>query len=207
MNVLAGWLPGAAQSVAAIAVAFNLYGIRFMGFSAFAMTASTRVGNALGGGDAEGARLAALAAALVAPAIWVVVAAVLTWPPSQAALLGLFTTGADELLLQRMRSLLYLVVVLELFDGAQTILSGIIAGVGKQRRGSAFNLVAYWLCAVPAAIVLGFPLKLGVQGFYGGMVLGPFIQTICYLWLILGLRWGQEAQLARQRVAAAAADT
>ena len=75
------------------------------------------------------------------------------------------------------------------------------------RRGSAFNLVAYWLCAVPAAIVLGFPLKLGVQGFYGGMVLGPYIQTICYLWLILGLRWGQEAQLARQRVAAAAADT
>lgn len=31
MNVLAGWLPNAAQSVAALAVAFNLYGILFMG--------------------------------------------------------------------------------------------------------------------------------------------------------------------------------
>lgn len=26
MNVLAGWLPGAAQAVAALSVAFNLYG-------------------------------------------------------------------------------------------------------------------------------------------------------------------------------------
>lgn len=46
------------------------------------------------------------------------------------------------------RSLLYLVVVLELFDGAQTILSGIIAGVGKQRLGAAANVIAYWCAAV-----------------------------------------------------------
>jgi MATE family multidrug resistance protein len=148
MNILAGWLPGAAQAVAAISVAFNLYGILFMGFGAFAMAASTRVGNALGAGSAAAARLAALSAAVMAPLVWVVVAAVLTWPVSQSALLSLFTTGADELLLQRMRSLLYLVVLLELFDGAQTVLSGIIAGVGKQRRGSAINVVAYWCCAV-----------------------------------------------------------
>ncbi|KAI7842583.1 hypothetical protein COHA_003687 [Chlorella ohadii] len=204
MNVLAGWLPGAAQAVAAISVAFNLYGILFMGFSSFAMAASTRVGNALGAGREAAARLAALASAIVAPLIWLVVAALLTWPVSQNWLLGLFTTGTDPLLLERMRSLLYLVVLLELFDGAQTILSGIIAGVGKQKRGSAINVVAYWLVAVPVACLLGFPLKLGVQGFYGGMVLGPMIQTLAYLYVILRLSWKHEAQLARQRLAAAA---
>ena len=134
MNVMAGFLPGAAQSVAALSVAFSLYGVLFMAFSAVAMAASTRVGNALGAGSARGARLAALAAAVSAPAIWVAVATVLTWPPSQNLLLSFFTTGADPQLLEKMRSLLYLVVVLELFDGAQTILSGIIAGVGKQVR-------------------------------------------------------------------------
>lgn len=30
----------------------------------------------------------------------------------------------------------------------QVILSGIIAGVGHQKRGSAINTVAYWCCAV-----------------------------------------------------------
>lgn len=205
MNVLAGWLPGAAQAVAALSVAFNLYGILFMGFSAFAMAASTRVGNALGAGLASKARLAALASALVAPAIWCVVAFVLVWPVSQNLLLSLFTTGTDELLLQRMRSLLYLVVALELFDGAQTILSGIIAGVGKQRQGSSVNLVAYWALAVPVACMLGFWAKLGVVGMYSGMTLGPFVQTVCYLAIILRLRWGQEAAAARQRAEQAAA--
>lgn len=100
MNVLAGWLPGAAQSVAAISVAFNLYGILFMGFAAFGMAASTRVGNALGAGREQAARLAALASAIVAPAIWLVVACVLTWPVTQNWLLSLFTTGTDPLLLQ-----------------------------------------------------------------------------------------------------------
>ena len=100
MNVLAGWLPGAAQAVSAIAVAFNLYGILFMGFAAFGMAASTRVGNALGAGREAAARLAALASAIVAPLIWVAVAFLLTWPVSQNWLLGLFTTGADPLLLE-----------------------------------------------------------------------------------------------------------
>ncbi|KAL4857142.1 Protein DETOXIFICATION 15 [Chlorella vulgaris] len=199
MGVLAGWLPGAAQAVAAISVAFNLYG------DAFGMAGSTRVGNALGAGSAEGARLAALSAAAVAPLIWVLVAAILVTPLTQNLLLSLFTTGTDELLLQRMRSLLYLVVLLELFDGAQTILSGIIAGVGKQRRGSAINLVAYNCVAVPVAILLGFYFKLGVAGLYSGMVLGPAIQTACYLALIGKLSWSHEAHMARQRAAAAAA--
>ncbi len=58
---------------------------------------------------------------------------------------------------------------------------------------------------VPVAILLGFFFKLGVQGLYGGMTLGPFIQTIAYLALILKLSWVEEAQLARQRAAAAIA--
>ena len=143
-----------------------------MSFSACSMAASTRVGNALGAGSPERARLAALSSAVVAPALWVVVAFILTFPPTQNALLGLFTTGTDPLLLSRMRALLYLVVVLELFDGAQTILSGVLAGAGKQRLGAGVNAVAYWVVAVPAACLLGFGAKLGVQVGAGGGAVG-----------------------------------
>lgn len=81
----------------------------------------SRVGNALGAGRAAAAKLAALAAAASAPVLWVAVAVILVNPTCQHLLLALFTSKAgDELLLQRMRNLLYLVVVLELFDGAQT---------------------------------------------------------------------------------------
>ena len=52
-------------------------------------------------------------------------------------------------------------------------------------------------------MALGFYFKLGVQGFYSGMTLGPAIQTVAYLALILKLSWAHEAQLARQRAAEA----
>ena len=197
----------------------------------------------------------------------------------------------------------------------QTILSGIIAGVGKQRQGSSVNLVAYWALAVrraagsvlclfllhwhplgyaaaacrmsgrgtggcrhvyhwccryePAAqpgrgdaclasshpsptVCAAGPCRLhaGLLGQAGrrghvqvrlasspllswrrchappclpgatrvisqrmnppsaacsGMTLGPFVQTVCYLAIILRLRWGQEAAAARQRAEQAAA--
>lgn len=78
------------------------------------------MGNALGAGRAAAARLAAAAAAVSAPLLWAVVAVVLVAPPSQRLLISLFTSGADEVLLERMRHLLYLVVLLEFFDGGQT---------------------------------------------------------------------------------------
>ena len=36
----------------------------------------------------------------------------------------------------------------QLFDGAQTVMSGVVAGAGKQHHGSVVNLIAYWLVAV-----------------------------------------------------------
>eukprot|EP00887_Chlorella_sp_A99_P006737 scaffold3.g6737.t1 len=186
-TVASGFLPNAEAAVAAISVAFNLYGVLFMPFAAQSLAACTRVGNSLGAGRPARARLAALAAMLSAPATWVLVAALLVAPPSQRALLALFTDGTDVLLLARMRSLLGLVVVLELFDGLQargprgrrdgTVLSGIVAGAGKQRHGSAINAVAYWVLAVPLAMVLAFKFGLGVEGMYSGMVVGPFTQA------------------------------
>ena len=106
------------------------------------------MGNALGAGSAASARRAALAAAVGTPGTWLVVAVLLGTPATQGALLRLFTDGSDPLLLQRMRHLLYLVVLLELFDGIQTVLSGIVAGAGRQRHGTIINVVAYWVLAV-----------------------------------------------------------
>ena len=65
--------------------------------------------------------------------------------------------------------------------------------------------VTHTLLQVPLACVLGFNLHLGVQGLYSGMVVGPLIQTVAYLRLIVKLRWGHEAHVARQRAAAASA--
>lgn len=51
----------------------------------------SRVGAALGAGQALGARLAARASLLAVPAVWVLVAALLLEPNSQGFILWLFT--------------------------------------------------------------------------------------------------------------------
>ena len=163
------------------------------------------MGNALGAGRAAAARLAAWSAAACAPLVWVGVAAVLLVPASQRLILSLFTSGEDPVLLQKMRHLLYLVVVLELFDGVQTILSGVVSGAGKQARGFLVNALSYWVVALPVALLAGFLLNLGVEGMYGGMVGGPLTQCICYGVLIWRLRWEDEAAAAQRRVREACA--
>ncbi|KAK9815228.1 hypothetical protein WJX72_000308 [[Myrmecia] bisecta] len=134
MTLVAGLLPDPDSAVAAIAVAFNLYGILFMAFVSVSIAVTVRVGNALGAGQAGQARLAANAAAVSTPLIWAVVAVILIEPHTQALLLSVFTNGQDAELLSRMRRLLYLVVVLELFDGAQTVMQGVIQGSGSPMR-------------------------------------------------------------------------
>ncbi len=84
-------------------------------------------------------------------------------------------------------------------------MSGVVSGAGKQARGSLINAVAYWVLALPAALLLAFVCGLGVEGLYSGMVLGPFTQCCCYLWLIRRLRWQEEAEAARRRLQEAGA--
>lgn len=53
MTLAAGMLPDPSTCVAAISVAFNVYGCLYMGFSALSMTACAQVGNGLGAGEAH----------------------------------------------------------------------------------------------------------------------------------------------------------
>ena len=82
-------------------------------------------------------------------------------------------------------------------------MSGVVSGAGKQAKGSLVNILAYWVLALPAAVLLAFGLQRGVEGLYTGMLLGPVTQCLCYLLLIARLRWREEAEAARQRVAQA----
>lgn len=86
-------------------------------------------------------------------------------------------------------------------------LSGIAIAAGKQTRGFAINVAAHWGLALPAALLLGFVAKLGVEGLYLGVVFGPVVQTLCYSVLVWRMDWQREAQIAHQRMLAAAQST
>ncbi len=86
------------------------------------------------------------------------------------------------------------------------VLSGTAAGAGKQTRGCLINLTAHWGVALPSALLLGFHFKLGVEGLYTGVILGPCTQFCFFLALILRLNWEQEARIAHARMMEARSD-
>lgn len=87
------------------------------------------------------------------------------------------------------------------------VMSGVVSGAGKQAKGLLINAVAYWVLALPAALLLAFTFGRGVEGLYSGMVLGPLAQCCCYLWLVGRLRWREEAAAARRRLQDASTET
>ncbi|KAG2453546.1 hypothetical protein HYH02_001765 [Chlamydomonas schloesseri] len=202
MTLAAGKLPDPGTAVAAASISFNLYGILYMVFLAFSTTTSTAVGNALGSGSGRAARHAALTSLCAAPAMWVIVATLLIEPHSQHALALIFTDGSDPALMGHLRRMLVLVAALELFDGSQVVMTGVIQGAGKQRLGVVVNVVAFYVAAIPTALLLAFRLGWGVEGMYTGMLLGPAIQAVSYVYIISRLDWGAEARAVAARAAA-----
>lgn len=79
------------------------------------------------------------------------------------------------------------------------MLSGVACGAGKQTRGFAINTSAHWGLGLPCALLLGFHFQLGVEGLYGGAILGPLAQWAAYSWLTLRMDWGKEAHEAHAR--------
>ncbi|GIL46835.1 hypothetical protein Vafri_3721 [Volvox africanus] len=202
MTVAAGKLPHPETAVSAASISFNIYGVLFMCFSAFAVTTCTQVGNALGAGSARSARHAALTSLCTAPVIWVGIATLLIEPHTQLLLTQIFTDGHDASLMYHLRRMLVLVAALELFDGSQVVMTGVIQGAGKQRLGVMVNVLAFYVVAIPTALIFAFVLHWGVEGMYSGMLLGPFIQAVAYSAIILKLNWQDEARKVATRSAA-----
>ena len=76
-----------------------------------------------------------------------------------------------------------------LFDGTQAVLGGIIKGIGKPDIASYGNLASYYLLVQPFAIVLGFWLDMGIEGFWLGMTIGLFFNTIFFIGILISQNW------------------
>jgi MATE family multidrug resistance protein len=56
--------------------------------------------------------------------------------------------------------------------------------------------VAFYVFALPLALLLGFQAKLGVIGLFMGMGVGPLVQSLLYSIVVFRLDWAREARRA-----------
>ncbi|MFD4442997.1 MATE family efflux transporter [Nocardia sp. NPDC058519] len=69
-------------------------------------------------------------------------------------------------------TLLLIGIVLQFFDAAQNIGTGLLRGLKETSAGFRLSLVGYWGVGLPSALLLAFPLHLGAAGVWWGLTAG-----------------------------------
>ncbi|MBH0776068.1 MATE family efflux transporter [Nocardia bovistercoris] len=83
-----------------------------------------------------------------------------------------FLDPADTATIEIARNLLLIGIVLQLFDAAQNIGTGLLRGLKETKAGFRLSLVGYWIVGLPSALLLAFPLDLGAAGVWWGLTAG-----------------------------------
>uniref|UniRef100_A0A8C4X853 Multidrug and toxin extrusion protein n=1 Tax=Erpetoichthys calabaricus TaxID=27687 RepID=A0A8C4X853_ERPCA len=66
---------------------------------------------------------------------------------------------------------------------------GIVKGAGKQKIGAICNLTGYYIIGLPIGVSLMFAAHMGVLGFWIGLLVCVFMQSIFFLILVLKFDW------------------
>ncbi|CAN1313245.1 Protein DETOXIFICATION 16 [Linum perenne] len=196
MVLLAGLLPNPKLETSVLSISLNTSAIVYMLPLGISATASTRVSNELGGGRPRAARLA----------VYVSVAIVVTETIVTTTIMVLghnvwgYLYSKEEEVVRYVGDMMLLSAAFHMFDGIQSVLSGICRGCGRQNIGAIVNLGAYYLLGVPCSIVLAFVYHWGGKGLWTGITLALFSQAVFMTVLTVNTNWEKEAKKAKDRV-------
>lgn len=163
--------------VAAHQIALNYASFVFMVPMSIALAISVRVGQALGRGDAHGARLAGFAGIGLCLCFEVLSALSMLLLPHY--IVEIYTRDGNVARIAA--SLLYIGAIFQLSDGLQTSAAGALRGYKDTRVPMLITIVAYWLVGFPLAWAFGIPLHLGPQMIWAGFIAGLSVAAILLL--------------------------
>ena len=195
VSLAAGYLgpdPLAAQSIM-----LNVAGLVYMVPLGISVAASTRVGNFVGAQKPKSAKRSAKATLLLMCFTSLVNTTLIFFGKTSIA--WIFTDDVDVAFY--VCQLAPIVALFQLADGINGGAAGILRGVGRQSIGATFNLLAYYVLALPIGLTLAFPYQMGVQGLWWGLFGGLFFAALCETWVVIfGLNWRNEVERCQVRL-------
>ncbi|KAL4594310.1 hypothetical protein ACB092_12G011300 [Castanea dentata] len=160
--LLSGLLPNPELETSVLSLCLTITNLQYYIPYGFAATASTRVSNELGAGNAQAAKVTVEAIMVLVVAEMVFLAMILFFCH---LVLGYAFSSKKEIVdrIADMGPLLCLSIIM---DGLQAVLSGVARGSGWQDIGAYVNLGAYYLVGVPVGVVLAFVVHLKGKGLW-----------------------------------------
>ncbi|XP_025015405.1 protein DETOXIFICATION 16 isoform X2 [Ricinus communis] len=194
--LLSGLLPNPKLETSVLSISLNTCWMVYMISVGLGGAISTRVSNELGAGRPEGAQLAlcvmiimALSEGLVVGIVTVLLRQV--W--------GKLYSNEEEVI-KYVANILPLLALSDFLDGFQCVLSGAARGCGWQTLCACINLGAYYVVAIPCALLFAFVFHIGGMGLWMGIICGLLVQIVALVTINACTNWDQEAAKAINRV-------
>jgi MATE family multidrug resistance protein len=184
-------------SLAAHTIVLNMAALAFMIPLGVSQGAVIRVGNLLGAGRPAAAQRAAWVALGVGAGVMTFSAAAFVL--FRHALPRIYTPDAAVVALSA--SILPIAAAFQIFDGTQVVGCGILRGMGQTRPAAVFNLVGYWVLALPVGGWLALATPAGLPGLWWGLCFGLAVVAASLVAWIARRGPGHDLE-ARVRVAA-----
>ncbi|KAK8939855.1 MATE efflux family protein 5 [Platanthera guangdongensis] len=194
--LLSGLLPNPKLETSVLSISLNTTSLIFMIPYGLGAAISTRVSNELGAGRAQAARLAVCVVVLLAIFESLMVGMILILVRN---VWGYAYSNEDEVV-KYVAIMLPILALSNVFDGIQSVLSGIARGCGLQKICAFANLGAYYVVGIPSAILFAFVFHIEGKGLWMGIICGLIVQVFLLLAITFWIDWNKQAIKARDRV-------
>ncbi|KAL9681430.1 hypothetical protein QQ045_013213 [Rhodiola kirilowii] len=192
--VVTGHLKNPLIPVDAVSICMNIQGWDAMIAIGFNAAISVRVSNELGAGRSQAAKFAV--EVVSATSTFIGVLAMILVLTTRDYFPYLFTSS--EAVAKETTKISFLLAFTVVLNSLQPVLSGVAIGAGWQHIVAYINIGCYYVVGLPAGILLGFTLDLGVMGIWGGMLGGVVLQTIILIFMTLFTNWKKEVSFVCQ---------
>ncbi|KAG4946321.1 hypothetical protein AAZX31_15G143100 [Glycine max] len=196
MTILAGYLHNPRVALATAGIVIQTTSLMYTLPTALSASVSTRVGNELGAGQPERARLSTIVAIGMSLASSILG---LLWTTIGRNRWGRVFTSDSEVLELTM-SVLPIIGVCELANCPQTTSCGILRGSARPGVGAGINFYSFYLVGAPVAIVMAFVWKLGLVGLCYGLLAAQIACAVSILVVVYNTDWERESLKAKSLV-------
>ncbi|TNN66078.1 Multidrug and toxin extrusion protein 1 [Liparis tanakae] len=184
---IGGFLAGLISEVelGAQAVVYEIASVAYMFPLGFSIAGNVRVGNALGAGDTEQAKLSAKLTMFCAVSVSICLSIVIGSLHNHIS----YVFTYDEQIRERVADVIALYAPFILLDAIAAASGGIIRGTGKQKIGAICNILGYYGVGFPIGVSLMFAAKMGIKGLWSGLFICVFLQSSFLIFYLIKMNW------------------
>ncbi|XP_016528128.1 multidrug and toxin extrusion protein 1 isoform X2 [Poecilia formosa] len=176
-------------------VVYQLANIAYMFPLGFSVAGNVRVGNALGAGETEQAKLSAKATIFCGGSVSVCLAVLIGCLKNHISYIFTY----DEQIRERVAEIISFYAPFIILDAMSAASGGIIRGAGKQRVGAICYFLGFYGIGFPIGIPLMFAAKQGIKGLWTGLFTCVSLQSTFLIFYLLRMNWKTATTEARIR--------